>query len=71
MNSGVLRLDQVITKLLTWNKHRLQTKNCYDEDVLKKDVLERKKMLTGISVSNQGLLTNLNQYLRNLYLTNL
>ena len=48
-----------------------KTKNCYDEDVLKKDVLERKKMLTGISVSNQGLLTNLNQYLRNLYLTNL
>ena len=51
-----------------------KTKNCYIEDVLKtctEDVLEINKMFTGISVSNHGLLTNLNQYLTNLYLTNL
>ena len=35
------------------------------------NVLEKTKCLLGISVSNHGLLTNLNQYLTNLYLTNL
>ena len=43
-----------------------KTKNGYTEDVL-----EINKMFIGISLSNHGLLTNLNQYLTNLYLTNL
>ena len=38
--------------------------------VLKKS-WRQTKCLLGISVSNHGLLTNLNQYLTNLYLTNL
>ena len=50
-------------------------KNCCAEDVLKtsrRHVLKmswrQTKCLPGISVSNYGLLTNLNQYLTNLYL---
>ena len=40
------------------------------QDVLKTS-WRQKIFLLGISVSNYGLLTNLNQYLTNLYLTNL
>ena len=63
-----------------------KTKNCYAEDILKtswrnvfktswrpvlKTSWRQGKCLLGLSVSNHGLLTNLNQYLINLYLTNL
>ena len=52
-------------KLLHWRRLEDVLKTCTE------DVLEINKMFTGISVSNHGLLTNLNQYLTNLYLTNL
>ena len=56
-------------KLLRWRRLEDVLKTCL-EDVLKTS-WRQTKCLLGISVSNHGLLTNLNQYLTNLYLTNL
>ena len=54
-------------KLLRWKRLEDVLKTCL-EDVLKTS-WSQTKCLLGISVSNHSLLTNLNQYLRNLYLT--
>ena len=61
------RLEDVLEdeKLLSWRHFKVVFKTCLE------DVLDINKIFTGISVSNHGLLTNINQYLTNLYLTNL
>ena len=58
------RLQDVISVTIFCLSRHLQ-------DVLQIRLEDVLKMITGISVSNHGLLTNLNQYLTNLYLTNL
>ena len=82
-NRSWRRLEDILQDVL---KTSWKTKNCYAEDVLKKSsrhvlkvpwrhVLKtswrQTECLLGISVSNHGLLTNLNLHLADLYLTNL
>ena len=61
------RLEDVLEdeKLLRWRRLEDVLKTCLE------DVLEINKMFTRISVLIHGLLRNLNQYLTNLYFTNL
>ena len=77
VNTSWRRLEDIPQDILkmSWSTLKTSWRRIQDmiEDVLKtcEDVLEKTKCLLGISVSNHGLLTNLNQYLTNLYLTNL
>ena len=75
VNTSWRRLDDVLktSRKTSWRRlgrRKIVTLETSWRDVLKTSWKQTKHLL-GISVSNHGLQTNLNQYLTNLYFTNL